>query len=49
MTTTLFTQLPTACVTGDTICSIMYDTFHREKDQVRTKGDAVSKFDGFSF
>lgn len=26
MTTTLFTQFPTECVTGDTICNIMYDT-----------------------
>lgn len=26
MTTTLFTQLPTECVTGDTSCNIMYDT-----------------------
>lgn len=26
MTTTRFTQFPTACVTGDTICSIIYET-----------------------
>ena len=29
MTTTRFTQFPTAWVTGDTICRIMYDTCHK--------------------
>jgi hypothetical protein len=31
MTTTRFTQLPTECVTGDTLARIMYDTFDKSK------------------
>ena len=31
MTTTRLTQLPTECVTGDTLARIMYDTFNKFK------------------
>jgi hypothetical protein len=29
MTMTLFRQLPIECVTGDTLCRIMYDTWRK--------------------
>lgn len=40
MTTTRFTQLPTECVTGDTLANIMYETCNkfRAKDQLSEQG-----------
>jgi hypothetical protein len=38
MTTTRLTQLPTECVTGDTLARIMYDTFNKFKT-IRSVGE----------